>query len=298
MFESLFSHRGLSLDRLRVLVEIADAGSIAKAAGPDTTRQSQYSRQLKELESFVGVELAQRDGKNLKVSAAGRRLAAVAREHLIALEEFVCSARHVQPALRAGAGDSLIQWLLLPRLGREVLSFQVHLSNLTSEEIATRILDSRLDLGLIRKDRIPAGVRHERIGVLKYALFVPAQVAPTAGSAAAFFKAAGPFAALDASSEITRRLCARKDTARFLANALVVCDSFTQAFAAVQTERFAAILPTLVESQLPAERFRKFEWSPLDTLKREIHLVWHPRLLRIRSNSEKSLPRLLQVLHF
>jgi DNA-binding transcriptional LysR family regulator len=52
MFENLFSERGLSLDRLKVLIEVRDAGSIAQAAPGDPVRQSQYSRQLRELSEF------------------------------------------------------------------------------------------------------------------------------------------------------------------------------------------------------------------------------------------------------
>src|SRR5689334_689413 len=60
MFENLFSDRGLSIDRLRVLVEVHDAGGIAQAAPGDPVRQSQYSRQLRELSEFFGVEVARR----------------------------------------------------------------------------------------------------------------------------------------------------------------------------------------------------------------------------------------------
>ena len=79
MFEKLFSERGLSLDRLRVLVEIHDAGSIAQAAPGDLVRQSQYSRQLRELSEFFGCEVAQRRGKLLKLTGRGARLAELAR---------------------------------------------------------------------------------------------------------------------------------------------------------------------------------------------------------------------------
>lgn len=49
MFEHLFAERGLSLDRLKTLIEVAKAGSIAAAARGDSARQSLYSRQIKEL---------------------------------------------------------------------------------------------------------------------------------------------------------------------------------------------------------------------------------------------------------
>ena len=52
MFARLFTDSGLSLDRLRALVEVGAAGSIARAAEGDPIRQSQFSRQIKELEDF------------------------------------------------------------------------------------------------------------------------------------------------------------------------------------------------------------------------------------------------------
>jgi DNA-binding transcriptional LysR family regulator len=62
MFESLFAKDRLSLERIRTLVEVSRAGSISQAAPGDVTHQSQYSRQLKELEQFFGTELATRYG--------------------------------------------------------------------------------------------------------------------------------------------------------------------------------------------------------------------------------------------
>jgi len=44
MFEKLFAESGLSLDRLRALLEVNAAGSIVKAAIGDPVKQSQYSR--------------------------------------------------------------------------------------------------------------------------------------------------------------------------------------------------------------------------------------------------------------
>ena len=60
MFEHLFANSGLSLERLRTFREIVTAGGITAAAGDDSNRQSQYSRQLKELERYFGVELLKR----------------------------------------------------------------------------------------------------------------------------------------------------------------------------------------------------------------------------------------------
>ena len=54
-FARLFTVSGLSLDRLRTFLRVAEAGNLAKAAKGDATQQSQFSRQIKELEAFFGV---------------------------------------------------------------------------------------------------------------------------------------------------------------------------------------------------------------------------------------------------
>jgi len=82
MFEALFSTRGLSLDRLRSFLEMAEAGGIARAAPGDPVRQSQISRQIRELEEFFGTELTQRRGKGLVLTPAARRLAKYPPEFL------------------------------------------------------------------------------------------------------------------------------------------------------------------------------------------------------------------------
>jgi hypothetical protein len=48
-FDRLFSLAGLSLDRLRTFLRVAEAGNLSKAAQGDVTKQSQFSRQIKEL---------------------------------------------------------------------------------------------------------------------------------------------------------------------------------------------------------------------------------------------------------
>src|SRR5687768_401762 len=53
MFSKLFTAGGLSFDRLRVLLEVSASGSITKAANGDPVKQSQYSRQIKELEGSL-----------------------------------------------------------------------------------------------------------------------------------------------------------------------------------------------------------------------------------------------------
>src|SRR6059036_1387384 len=116
MFENLFANSGLSLERLKTFREIVAAGGITAAAGDDSNRQSQYSRQLKELEKYFGVELLRRGRGPAELTDAGQRLYEIIGHTLSALEEFRLTCAGQPLELVIGAGESLIQWLLLPRL--------------------------------------------------------------------------------------------------------------------------------------------------------------------------------------
>src|SRR5881392_3421694 len=148
MFENLFAQSGLSLERLKTFREIVAAGGITAAAGDDSNRQSQFSQQLKELERYFKVELLKRGHGPAELTDAGERLYEIVGHTLRALEEFrsTCAGRPVE--LVIGAGESLIQWLLLPRLGgisqahpRLAVTFQNH----KTDEILRHVLDGGID---------------------------------------------------------------------------------------------------------------------------------------------------------
>lgn len=138
MFEHLFAERGLSLDRLKTLIEVAKAGSIAAAARGDSARQSLYSRQIKELEEFFGVELASRRGKVLALTGAGWELVRLASESLCLLDDFKSRSRNLPYRFTIGAGDSLHAWVVAPVLAsiqKRGLPWLFALENLRNSEI-------------------------------------------------------------------------------------------------------------------------------------------------------------------
>ena len=93
MFADLLSRGGLSLDRLQSFCAVAAEGGITKAAQGDPVRQSLFSRQIKELEEFFGVELVRRKGRGIALTEAGEQLHALARERLLRLSDFERATR-------------------------------------------------------------------------------------------------------------------------------------------------------------------------------------------------------------
>src|SRR5687767_4363283 len=116
MFEKLFATGGLSLDRLRSFLEVGAAGSIVKAAGGDPVRQSQYSRQIRELEDFFSVKLIERHGKGTRLAAHGKELARISRFFLLGLSNFQRGCLAEGQTFRIGASATFIQRFLLPFL--------------------------------------------------------------------------------------------------------------------------------------------------------------------------------------
>ncbi|WMX39268.1 LysR family transcriptional regulator [Akkermansia sp. EB-AMDK43] len=197
MFEHLFAERGLSLDRLKTLIEVAKAGSIAAAARGDSARQSLYSRQIKELEEFFGVELAARRGKVLALTRSGWELVRLASESLCLLDDFKSRSRNLPYRFTIGAGDSLHAWVVAPVLAdiqQRGLPWLFALENIRNSEIPLKLQNMDVDFGIVRTSALAAeGLESRAICSMDYALYVPAALAGKkgAGKGGGFFTPAG-----------------------------------------------------------------------------------------------------------
>lgn len=178
-FDRLFALSGLSLDRMRSFLMVAEAGNLANAAKGDVTRQSQFSRQIKELESYFGVALTRRVGRRIEITAEGQQLAGLIRRHFGELDDFreVMNGRPVCVCI--GTQGSLIDWLLVPKLAacRDALGGAlIELEQLRSEDIVRGVADGRLDFGIVREDAVAPEMKRWPLGRIGYALFAPKSV--------------------------------------------------------------------------------------------------------------------------
>ncbi|HEX2854467.1 MAG TPA: LysR family transcriptional regulator [Opitutaceae bacterium] len=291
MFESLFSERGLSLDRLKVLIEVRDAGSIAQAAPGDLVRQSQYSRQLRELAEFFGCEVTQRRGKILKLTEQGERLAELAREHLRALEDFRSECREESVAFTIGAGDSLIQWLVIPHLGEMIRTFphtRFVTVNLRTNDIVQQITDGRIDFGIIRKNAAAPGLKSVSLGIVRYVALAPdALIRRKRNLTLRELLSELPLATQTTDGQFTSGLREIAKTLEVPLAPALSCQSFPQTLAAVSSGRFAAIVPALAVGEARGIGTQQVSDPLLRTLDREALLAWNPRLVRVRPNASK-----------
>lgn len=86
--------RHLDLTALRSFAAIADAGGVTRAAGFLNLTQSAVSMQIKRLEEQLGLELLDRSGRKVELTAAGEQLLGYARKLLTLNDEVFGRLTH------------------------------------------------------------------------------------------------------------------------------------------------------------------------------------------------------------
>ncbi len=287
MFENLFAQSGLSLERLKTFREIVAAGGITAAAGEDSNRQSQFSRQLKELERYFGVELLKRGHGPAELTDAGQRLYEIVGHTLRALEEFrgTCAGQPVE--LVIGAGESLIQWWLLPRLPglaeahpRLAVTFQ----NLRTDEIIRGVLDGAVDLGVVSRCQPHRALASAPLGKLEFWLFAPATLLPANPKLKVKSDILGhlPLAMLEGSPGIRQAVEQEAQRIGVKLNVRLRFSSYPQLAQAVQNLAVAAIMPRLAAASFKEAEVRALPLPFLAPLSRQVSLIWNRKTAEVR----------------
>jgi len=287
MFESLFAQSGLSLERLKTFREIVAAGGITAAAGDDSNRQSQFSRQLKELERYFGVELLKRGRGPVALTDAGQRLYEIVGHTLRALEELrgTCAGQPVD--LVVGAGESVIQWLLLPRLPglaqahpRLTVTFQ----NLKTEDILRQVLDGGIDFGVVSRYAPHRALMGTPLGKLDFCLFAPSNLLPANPKVKIKSEILGelPLAMLDGSARIRQAIEQEAQRVGVKLNVRLRFSSYPQLAQAVQNLHVAAVMPKLASASFNGTEIRAVHLPFLTELSRQVSLVWNSKAAEVR----------------
>lgn len=289
MFRKLFQQSGLSLERLHTFCLVAESGGVTRAAGGDPNTQSLFSRQIKELEEYFGVELVRRSGRGLVVTDTGKQLAIIIREHLAALTDFKADCDKRPLKLTIAAGDSLMHWLLLPRLDRlkkRLPNVVFVFLNLTSAEIAKRLFEGTIDFGLVRDSGFSSPVKTSPLGTMSHSLFVPQRSTPSADVK----KVLGefPIATLEGNGSFRRELATAFQKSGLHLNIGLECSSFPLVARALSSHKMAAILPSIAKCEFDADLVNEIKTPLLKRFDRRIVLAWNIRVSRIRSIVEKA----------
>ena len=286
MFENFFSERGFSFDRLKSLVEVAHAGGISKAVHGDPVRQSQYSRQIKELEEFFGVKLTLKKGRGLALSGAGEELVKIAREYFSTMEEFKLTCKNLPQRYSIGAGDSVQRWMVSPvlaKLGTEKKNWLFSLGNLRNSEVAEGLYSMDIDFGILRKNLITADIlKYKTLGRVRYAMYIPKTLLPKSMAGDYRWCLQNiPCATMAAGSSFAAMLKNACFDDGYELTIAVETQSFPHAAELLNLKSYMAILPEMSEPFLP-KSLVKIQPPFFKILERDIVLAWNPRLLMLR----------------
>lgn len=282
MYKTFLSLPGLSIERLHALLLLKEHGSLIKAAEGNPDRQSRLSHHIRELSRFMGTSLTKRDGRSIKLTQEGEELALLVKDQLHALMAFQSRHAGKLQQVSVGAGDSLLQWLLIPALGAmqgtKAISPRVRTENLRTSELVHRIQDQRIDLAILRRNAIPPGLEYTEIGVVRHEVVVPRKLAGRRMSLKTALLEI-PHATVAGDGELVQKL--RKLAADFKGDFQpgLVCDSVGQCIAAVRTGGYAAVLPTQVWEQVSQLDCEIISDTALAELDRPVVLAWSPRNL-------------------
>jgi DNA-binding transcriptional LysR family regulator len=279
MFTEFLNNEGLSLERLHTLLLLSEAGSLTKAAGNDPGKQGRMSHHLRELAEFFHVPLTERSGRTLKLTPKGQELAVIARNHLSTLQTFARSVQTADHEWAIGAGDSVLQWWLIPALGRSGVAPRWSLHNLRTAETVSRVADERLDFGLIRRDAVRESVGSAEIGSIKYAIVVPRRLQRRNLSTKTALVEL-PHATIGTDGQLTERLRKIASDLGGVFQARLKCDSLGLCLAAVRTGKYAAVLPTYILDESTVASVEIVE-ADLEELNRPMALIWNPRTLEM-----------------
>ena len=151
----------MELRHIRYFIAVAEMGSLTEAAEQRLhTSQPSLSRQIRDLESQVGVELLSRSVHGVALTAAGRAFLDHARLALMQVDAAVEAARRAaEPAKKTFAVGFLtgheMNWL--PRamhvLCDELQDIEVTVSSDYSPDLAEALARGRLDVAFLRVEQ-------------------------------------------------------------------------------------------------------------------------------------------------
>ncbi len=296
MYQKLISQSGFSMERLATFCAVADLGSIVSAAKGDPSRQSLMSRQIRELETFFGVELVRRVGRGLELTEAGRELAAIGRQNFKGLADYAAQCRRQQWSVRIVTSNSIAHWLLLPRLkavsdAQPNVLFEIY--HAQTREMVAGTREGTYDVAFVRKDALVAGFHYAVLGEIESCLLIPKTLAKTAPKSAAEALSTLPMALPlgGRMRDSLEQLVAKRGTSL---RVVIACSSYLQAAQAVQSGMCAAVLPHTAIASLDARKLHRLPIPDKFTL----CIAWTPRNVDTRpalENLIESLKRAMVV---
>lgn len=170
----------MNLQELRYLVAIADERHFGKAAASVFVSQPTLSTQLRKLERELGVQLIERNSRNVMLTPAGERVAEHARVVLRETETIREIARRTQDpesgSVRIGLFPTLGPYLLphvVPAMRRRFPQLELLLVEEKTELVLEHLRAGSLDVGVLAMPVPDDGLASEPLFEEDFVLAVP-----------------------------------------------------------------------------------------------------------------------------
>lgn len=155
----------IELRHLKYFMAVAKELHFRKAAERLYITQPALSRQILQLEQFLGAELLTRDKRNVSLTKSGQYLYDESQflfNHLDFVKQNIRSIQNGEEGeLRIGFVGSAMQYVipsLLRNINEESTGIHSVLTELTNQDQVDRVRKDELDLGFIRTMRLPEGL--------------------------------------------------------------------------------------------------------------------------------------------
>lgn len=302
MYDDFFSKRGISLERLKTFLEVAHAGSIVAAAGGDTVKQSQYSRQIKELEEFFGTALADRRGKFLKITSNGRKLANIISHSLSGLSDLKNECAQMRYAFSIGGMDSVLEWVIGPLISRAAaknIKWTFSFERLRNVYSYAKLANMQLDMAVITKDTVSSDIiSYKDMGVLSYSVYTHKKnldkVSAKRGLEAKCILESLPAVLLIDEYDFSKVLKNQFDAFSIKPNEVLKVHTFQFALKLIESGDFVGVLPNVAEAELSKD-VAGFSAPFLKSLDQKIVLAWNRRTMAIRPEMKKVVEYILSL---
>lgn len=173
---------GMELRHLRYFVSVAHELNFTRAAQKLRVAQPALSRQIRQLEEELGVQLLERNARGVRLTKAGEAFCSEAGALLRQSEQAIRAAQlgqlGAEPELNLGYVWGLFHTLApaaLTRFRQQQPQTAVHLFDLTATQQAEALVEGRLDAGFIgfADEADAAGLRKRQVGACTFVAALP-----------------------------------------------------------------------------------------------------------------------------
>ena len=140
-------------------------------------KQALYSRQVRELEQFFGVELTRRKGKESRsrrrVENSPKMQLRVHLQRSDRFQESLCRSDHRIPDRIRQQHRGMASGSKMGKLATEVPSARFSLQNMRTADIVKGLKEHSVDFRILRRSAVVAPLKFHSMGQIGYALFAP-----------------------------------------------------------------------------------------------------------------------------